>query len=196
MQDKTAHATSQNVAGNTQGIYAPANAFKTTTPTSETMEPIGPNDTQWEDSTTTGTQSQTTSQQQIPYFNQQYGSRYDNTYQGYDCNRYGNNGHSNKGYGYDSQNYNGGHGQDNTMNANPWDNSYRINTFNKSYVSFRLKTYDQPDKADVLAIAFYQQFQSHCMQHGVGLKKFGQLGPDVEDYYKPSPSAITKLDRQ
>ena len=34
------------------------------------------------------------------------------------------------------------------------------------------------------------------MQHGVGLKQFGQLGPDVKDYYEPSPSAITELDRQ
>ena len=34
------------------------------------------------------------------------------------------------------------------------------------------------------------------MQHGVGLKQLGQLGQDVEDYYKPSPSAITELNRQ
>ena len=61
----------------------------------------------------------------------------------------------------------------------------RIERFRRSAFPITLEIKDD-NQADVRALNFHNQFQQHVMSCNLGLKPFMELGPDVEDYYKPS----------
>ena len=69
---------------------------------------------------------------------------------------------------------------------------YFVNTYVQTPLSITLSTFDKSISADVQAIAFYNQFQSHAMTQQVGIKPFLELQPGMEDYYKPSQPNMTK----
>ena len=61
----------------------------------------------------------------------------------------------------------------------------KIEQLNRASTPFDFNI-DNKDMADISTLLFYNQFYAHLTQFSIGIKPFLELGPDVEDYYKPS----------
>ena len=70
-------------------------------------------------------------------------------------------------------------------------NTYRINAFNKSICTVKLKIVEPHEDSDVVGLGFYNQFHAYAISYQVGLKPFMELGPSVNDYYAPSALTMT-----
>ena len=48
------------------------------------------------------------------------------------------------------------------------------------------------DMADITTLPFHNQFHAYLAQCDMHIKPFLELGPDVEDYYKPSSPHVSQ----